>query len=406
MEQLSDLKTEIKELKARLVEAEETLNAIRRGEVDALAVSGPDGDQIFTLQGAETPYRILVEEMNQGALMLIPDGTILYANTRFAALSKTPLEQVIGSSWHQFFPTDKYPQLDECLKSTESVIPTEELDLQASDGSCRPVHLSLRSMSTSGVAGFSVIVTDLTERHQSENALRKTSDELLEKNGQLKAFSYSISHDMRAPLRAMQGFANILLEDYGDKLESEPKSYLERIITSANQLDQMIRDVLADSQLSRDQNEATTFDLDKMVREIVGTYPNFREANIEIVPSSAPVRGYKVALGQCISNLLCNAIKFVPAGRVPSVKVWTEPANGRLRLWVQDNGIGILPKDQERIFDIFSRVHGNENFEGTGIGLNMVKKAVEKMGGRVGVESELGQGSRFWIELECAQAGI
>ena len=100
---MEQLKAELKELKARLAEVEGTLNAIRNGEVDALVSSGPDGDQIFTLQGAETPYRILVEEMNQGALMLVPDGTILYANTRFASLSKTPLEQVIGSSWQKFF---------------------------------------------------------------------------------------------------------------------------------------------------------------------------------------------------------------------------------------------------------------------------------------------------------------
>ena len=115
MEKLMDLQNEIKELTARLAEAEETLNAIRNGEVDALAVSGPDGGQIFTLQGAETPYRILVEEMNQGALMLIPDGTILYANTRFARLSKTPIEQIIASSWHQFFLQDKHLQLEACL---------------------------------------------------------------------------------------------------------------------------------------------------------------------------------------------------------------------------------------------------------------------------------------------------
>jgi PAS domain S-box-containing protein len=400
MDKRTDLTAEIGELKARLAEAEETLHAIRNGEVDALAVSGPAGDQIFTLEGAETPYRILVEEMNQGALMLIPNGTILYANSRFAALSKTPLEQVIGASWQQFFPPDSQSVLGTCLNGLEPVNPPDELSLRAADGTFCPVQLSLRSMRTSGVAGFSVIVTDLTERRQSEDALRKTSAELLEKNGQLEAFSYSISHDMRAPLRAMQGLAGILLNDYGDKLEPAPKGIVERILASAGQLDRLILDVLAYSKSAGDQTRTATFDLDKMVREMVESYPNLREANIEIVVSSAHVRGYKVALGQCISNLLCNAIKFVPTGRVPCIKVWTEPSNGRMRLWVGDNGIGILPEDQERIFDLFSRVHSDENYEGTGIGLSMVKKAVEKMGGRVGVESEPGCGSRFWIELE------
>jgi signal transduction histidine kinase len=257
-------------------------------------------------------------------------------------------------------------------------------------------------MSASGVEGFSVIVTDLTERRQSENALRKISEELLQKNVELGAFSHSISHDMRAPLRSMQGFAKILLEDYGDKLEAKPKSYLEKIVASAARLSQLIQDVLAYSQLSQGQKVTGTFDLDKLVRAMVESYPNLREAGIEIVVASTPVRGYEVALSQCLSNLLCNAIKFVPTGVVPRVKVWTEQNNGQLRLWVEDNGIGIALKDQKRIFDVFARVHGNEIFEGTGLGLSMVKSAVEKMGGTFGVESELGKGSRFWIELQTA----
>ena len=402
MEKLSNLKAEVRELRLRLAEAEETLSAIRSGEVDALVATGPDGDQIFTLQGAETPYRILVEEMNQGALMLMPDGTILYANARFAQLSKTPLEQIIGSSWQQFFQQDKYPQLEACLRTTEPVRTPEELSLQAADGSRCAVQLSLRSMIANGEAGFSVIITDLTERRQSESALRKISDELLQKNEQLEEFSYNISHDLRAPLRAMQGFARILQEDYGDQWEPEPKSYLDRIIASANRLDRLIQDVLNYSKAAGALNEAATFDLDHLTREMIETDPGLSGANIEIVPSRAPVRGYEVALGQCLSNLLGNAIKFVPAGTAPHIKIWTECALGRTRLWVQDNGIGISPEDQEKIFDLFSRLHSNEAYEGTGIGLNMVKKAVEKMGGSVGVVSKLGQGSRFWIELESA----
>jgi PAS domain S-box-containing protein len=402
MEKLTAQTIEISELKARLAEAEDTLNAIRGGEVDALVASGPNGDQVFTLQGAEMPYRILVEEMNQGALLLIPDGTILYANTQFARLAKTPLEQVIGSAWQQFFPRDKHLQLEGLLKTTEPVTPSEALNLMAADGSSCPVQLALRSMHSAGVEGFSVILTDLSERQRSEDALRKISVELLEKNGDLNAFSHSVSHDMRAPLRTMQGFARVLLEDYASQLDPKAKTYLSQIETSAERLSRLINDVLSYSQLSQVQNQPGTFELARLLRDIVETYPNLREANIEILPFHALVRGYEVALSQCISNLLGNALKFIPQGVTPRIKVWAERSKGHWRLWVQDNGIGIARKDQGRIFDAFSRLHSHEVYEGSGLGLSMVKKAVEKMGGRVGVESELGQGSRFWVEVPIA----
>ncbi len=146
------------------------------------------------------------------------------------------------------------------------------------------------------------------------------------------------------------------------------------------------------------------FNLDQIVREMVQTYPNLREANIEVVPSSAPpVRGSAVALGQCISNLLGKRPQVCPRRPRPARQSLDRGRRGGTRLCVQDNGIGIRPNDQERIFDIFTRVRGPQDFEGTGLGLNMVKKAVEKMGGRVGVESEFGCGSRFWIELQGAE---
>jgi PAS domain S-box-containing protein len=402
METESDLRAENTELKARLAEAEQTLEAIRSGEVDALVVAGSDGDQVFTLKGAEMPYRILVEEMNQGALLIAPDGTIIYANTRFAALSKTPLEQVIGSSWKQFFPGDKHPELKAWRRTASPTSTMEEINLQTSDGAACPVHLAFHTMNACGVEGFSVIVTDLTERKQAEDGLRKVSEELFEKNTALEAFSYIVSHDMRAPLRAMQGMVAILLESYADKLDDDGKSYLGRIESSTLRLDRLIQDVLAYSKLSSVQHKIVAFDLDKMMREMVETYPNLAAAKIEIVASAAQVRGHEVVLGQCVSNLLGNALKFVPPGRVPSVKVWTEATNGKLRVWIQDNGIGIRSEDQARIFEVFTRLHGDRQYEGTGLGLSMVKKAMEKMGGHVGVESELGQGSRFWIELQRA----
>jgi signal transduction histidine kinase len=250
----------------------------------------------------------------------------------------------------------------------------------------------------------------LEEREQAQKNLREHATtleqkvdertaELNEKVAELESFSYSISHDMRQPLRAMQAFAQILTEDYGDRLDERGRKYLERIRSAAVRLDHLIRDVLTYSRITRSNSPFVVIDLDKLLREVVDGYPELRRARIEISNSLAFVRGHEVPLTQCISNLLGNAVKFVEPGEEPKVHVWTDHRDQFVRLWIEDEGIGIAPEDRERIFQIFSRVHHEKAYEGTGIGLSIVRKAIERMGGRVGVESELGKGSRFWIEL-------
>jgi signal transduction histidine kinase len=129
--------------------------------------------------------------------------------------------------------------------------------------------------------------------------------------------------------------------------------------------------------------------------------PEFQEprAGIRIDGPLKTVRGHEAYLTQCVTNLLDNAVKFVPAGRKPAVRIWSESIDGQVRLWIEDNGIGIAKEAQERVFGIFQRVHAESTYPGTGIGLAIVRRAVERMGGAVGVESEPGHGSRFWVRL-------
>jgi PAS domain S-box-containing protein len=400
----AELLFEVETLRARLEEAEETLRAIRCGEVDALVVEGPEGEQVFTLKGAEHSYRVLVETMTEGAVTLQGDGSIFYSNTRVAAMLRIPLEKVIGMRLQQFIAPAQIAGFEKLLRKNHEERRGEFLFLTA-DGQSLPVLVSMSALPETTPGNVCAVLTDLSEQKHAETLEQTVSErtgQLVEKIGELEAFSYSVSHDMRQPLRAMQGYAQILLEDYGEKFEHEPKVFLQRIATAANRLDRLIQDVLTYSHTSREEHELATIHLDDVVRTVVESYPGLRDVKIEIDLSSSQVLGYEVALAQCISNLLGNAVKFVPPGKKPHIKVWTESINDHVRLWVEDQGIGIAPKDQARIFNIFSRVHSEESYEGTGIGLSIVKKAVEKMGGRVGVESELGRGRRFWIELKKA----
>jgi signal transduction histidine kinase len=140
-----------------------------------------------------------------------------------------------------------------------------------------------------------------------------------------------------------------------------------------------------------------------LLNELVASYPQFQEAraSISIREPMEPVLGNPALLTQCLSNLLDNALKFVAPGATPAVAIYSERRNPRVRLWVQDNGIGIAPEHGRRIFEMFQRL--NTEYVGTGIGLALVKKAAERMGGAVGFESEPGQGSRFWLDLQPAR---
>jgi PAS domain S-box-containing protein len=169
---------ELDDLGARLEELEETLRAIRSGEVDALVVSGPAGERVFTLQGADHPYRVMVETINEGAATLSWDGLVLYANQRFADLVATPLERIIGSKLHNFVRTLNCPTLDELLKRAKTAPQKERCDLQTSAGELLPVYVSLSALRHSDFQGVCVIVTDLSELRQRERQLGETSKAL------------------------------------------------------------------------------------------------------------------------------------------------------------------------------------------------------------------------------------
>jgi signal transduction histidine kinase len=198
----------------------------------------------------------------------------------------------------------------------------------------------------------------------------------------------------------------MLLNKGVDSLTSQNSDYLRRIIGAAERMDALITDSLQYARIVRDKIPLSHVDPTRVLSGILESYPNLSAPHVEIqlVEPLPPVIANETGLGQCCSNLLGNAIKFVKPGKVPHVRIWAETRGEFVRFWFEDNGIGIPKEYQERIFDMFQQL--DKSCEGTGIGLALVRKTAERMGGKVGVESEPGQGSRFWLELKCANPPV
>ncbi|HEY9737256.1 MAG TPA: CHASE3 domain-containing protein [Trichocoleus sp.] len=244
---------------------------------------------------------------------------------------------------------------------------------------------------------------------QLEQRVEERTVQLQEMNQELEAFAYSVSHDLRAPLRAMESFAQALLEDYGNQIDPPGQDYINSIIEASVRMETLISDLLAYSHLARQEINLQPVNLATVVQAALQQLESrIEESQAQITLSSSlpTVYAQQSILVQVVANLLSNAIKFVRPGTTPQVEVYAQEVEQAsqdwVKLWVSDNGIGIAPEYYERIFRVFERLHGHKVYAGTGIGLAIVRAAVERMGGEVGVESQLDQGSRFWIALPKA----
>ena len=246
------------------------------------------------------------------------------------------------------------------------------------------------------------------ERKRNADALERLVDErtssLRQAVAQMEEFSYSVSHDLRAPIRAMCGYAEAILEDHAAQLDAVGRDMLGRVMRNGQRMDRLIQDLLTYTRISRRDMPLERVAVERLVREVTEQYPDLRAERADIdIPEPLPdVMAHEPSLTQVISNLLSNAVKFVPTDTRPRIVISAARRGGRVRVAFQDNGIGIRPESQGRLFRMFERVHPDKHYEGTGIGLAIVRKALERMGGSAGVASDGVTGSCFWFELPAA----
>jgi signal transduction histidine kinase len=244
-----------------------------------------------------------------------------------------------------------------------------------------------------------------TELFSRMRELDEANLSLRQANDDLETFASSVSHDLQAPLRHIRSFAQILLEDHMASLNEAGKEHLQTIIEGSAQMAALIEDLINYSRVSRQEIRVMPVRLQDVIATVVQRIPqgaSVRRLRIEIPPNTPQVIANRTILLQVILNLVWNASKFVKAGNQPELAIAAEAVNESVRLWVRDRGIGIKPEHLDRIFKPFERLNSMDQYPGTGIGLAIVKRGIERMNGRVGVESQVGEGSSFWIELPAA----
>jgi PAS domain S-box-containing protein len=256
------------------------------------------------------------------------------------------------------------------------------------------VTTSLNSDSTGKTTGYVCISRNITKRKQLEEQLKKS-------NAEMEAFSYSVSHDLRAPLRAITGFSSILEEEYSNKLDAEAQRITSVIKKSANRMGQLIDDLLAFSKTRRQAIFKTSIHTDELVREIINELdPKSDSIPINwIIHSLTDCKADGITLRQVWINLISNAIKYSGRAAQPIIEIGSFGHNGQTGFYIKDNGVGFDEKYKDKLFKVFQRLHSNEEFEGTGVGLSIVENIISKHEGKIWADGEINKGAAFYFSL-------
>jgi PAS domain S-box-containing protein len=405
---------ELAEVRAQLREAHETIEAIRGGGIDSLVIGPPGQEQVYSVASADRPYRLIVAAMNEGAATVSPRGVILDANPRLGSMTGQEAADLVGTAVIDLIPHAHRPTFARLLDVGAGDSDRGEVDLTGPGGTTVPVLLAVSGFDLDGMLLRCLVLTDLTARREAEAEVRalnaklearvahRTADlELANKN--LEAFTYSVSHDLRAPLRTLSGFSEVLLEEYGDRLDETGRGYAVRIQAASERMATLIDDHLQLSRVSLVGMNLARVDLSAEVGAIADELQS-REPDRRVRCTSQDgvwVTADRSLIRSVVQNLVENAWKFTARRDGATIEFGTTTVDDAgICCYVRDNGAGFDPAHAGQLFQPFQRLHTADEFPGTGIGLASVQRIVERHGGRIWAEGAIDSGATFYFTLD------
>jgi PAS domain S-box-containing protein len=378
-------------------------------------LAGRHAEAERALQESEALYRAIVDSVTDGIAITV-GTTRMLVNKAFLDIHglKDPSE-VLGLPVDQFILPEYSNEVRERVLAREHgdrAATLVEYKIRRPDGEVRTIQASAGTIGYKGETATLAVLRDITEQKRAEEeihnlneALERKIDELNNSNKDLEAFNYSVSHDLRIPLMAIDGFSRRLLEHYSETLDPKGLQILTLIRGDVKKMEQLIKDLLAYARLGREQVEMGVIALEQVVGPILDDLKVIEPARtIELqLGKLPPAYCDESMIRQVFVNLLSNAFKFTKYREIARIEIGGSGEGGETLYWVKDNGVGFDPNDTDKLFGVFRRLPGSERFEGTGIGLAIVRRIIDVHRGRIWAEGKPDQGAAFYFTLPQKQ---
>jgi PAS domain S-box-containing protein len=435
------------ELLRKLNEATEVIEFIKKGKIDAVINSNSETASVLVAETADQAYRKFIENMSEGVVTVHADGIILYSNSSFAKLMNLPLENVIGTNFRDFIPPEYLNEFEDYFQHADIPHSNLEISILDAEGNRMYFIVSANMLSVQDFLTVNFVWTDVTHQKATEGKLRSVNENLKDvidqlllseshvsnlnhqlkdnikilevANAELGTFAHIASHDLQEPLRKLLTFSNILQTEYFQTIDERGQNYLNKIHNASARMRNLITDILQYSELSQGAVLFKPVNIQLIIQEVLSDLEIAiadTHAQIIVEENFPNIEGNASQIRQLLQNIIGNSLKFVKKGSIPQINITYKRRSGKetdenlpegeyCLITIRDNGIGFNPEFKNKIFTIFQRLHNSDVYKGTGIGLAICKKIVDKHHGFIYAESKLNEGTVIKILLPFSQTG-